>query len=155
MYILTFVSGMFLISYCKYKDFYSVLWYNDMGIIIMRYLGNKTKLLNFIDKVIDKYNIEGTIFADLFAGTGCVGDFFKDKYKIISNDFLYYSYILNIAKLQNPKKPSFTKFRKKFGIDIYNWLNNLKFKPNKSFFFYYNYTPKGNRMFFTEKMVLK
>lgn len=121
----------------------------------MRYLGNKTKLLNFIDKVIDKYNIEGTIFADLFAGTGCVGDFFKDKYKIISNDFLYYSYILNIAKLQNPKKPSFTKFRKKFGIDIYNWLNNLKFKPNKSFFFYYNYTPKGNRMFFTEKNGIK
>ena len=91
----------------------------------------------------------------MFAGTGCVGDFFKDKYKIISNDFLYYSYILNIAKLQNPKKPSFTKFRKKFGIDIYNWLNNLKFKPNKSFFFYYNYTPKGNRMFFTEKNGIK
>lgn len=26
---------------------------------MMRYLGNKTKLLTFIDKVIDKYNIEG------------------------------------------------------------------------------------------------
>ena len=126
-----------------------------LEIVTMRYLGNKTKLLHFIDKVIDKYRIEGTTFADLFAGTGCVGDFFKDKYKIISNDFLYYSYILNVAKLQNPKKPSFTKFRKKFGIDIYNWLNNLRFRPNKSFFFYYNYTPKGNRMFFTEKNGIK
>ena len=55
----------------------------------MRYLGNKTKLLDFIEKVIIKYNIKGEVFADLFAGTGSVGDFFKNKYKIISNDFIY------------------------------------------------------------------
>ena len=41
----------------------------------MRYLGNKTRLLNFIDDVIIKYNISGKIFVDLFAGTGAVSDF--------------------------------------------------------------------------------
>ena len=47
----------------------------------MRYLGNKTKLLDFIESVIKKYNIEGEVFADLFSGTSSVGDFFKDKYE--------------------------------------------------------------------------
>lgn len=42
----------------------------------MRYLGNKTNLLIFIDSVIKKHNIDGEIFADLFAGTCSVGDYF-------------------------------------------------------------------------------
>ena len=49
---------------------------------MIRYLGNKTKLLTFIEKVIDKYKIEGETFADLFAGTGSVGDYFKGKYTV-------------------------------------------------------------------------
>ena len=59
----------------------------------MRYLGSKIKLLSAIEEVIAENEIEGETFADLFAGTGCVGDYFKNRYKIISNDFLYYSYI--------------------------------------------------------------
>ncbi len=53
----------------------------------MRYLGSKVRLLTCIQDVIDEYNVQGEIFADLFSGTGCVGDFFKDKYNVISNDF--------------------------------------------------------------------
>ena len=45
----------------------------------MRYIGNKTKLLHFIEKVIIKHKIKGEIFADLFAGSGSVGDYFKNK----------------------------------------------------------------------------
>lgn len=65
----------------------------------MRYLGNKTKLLSFIENVINKYDIEGETFADLFSGTGSVGDYFKDKYKIISNDYMYFSKVISGAKL--------------------------------------------------------
>ena len=43
----------------------------------MRYLGSKAKLLNMIEDVIEKYNIEGYTFGDLFAGTSCVGDYLK------------------------------------------------------------------------------
>ena len=60
----------------------------------MRYLGSKIKLLSAIEEVIAENEIEGETFADLFAGTGCVGDYFKNRYKIISNDFLYYSYVM-------------------------------------------------------------
>ena len=78
----------------------------------MRYLGSKIKLLDAIEKTIIKYNIQGKTFADLFAGTGCVGDYFKDRYTIQSNDFLYFSYVMNQAKLKNSNVPSFKKFKK-------------------------------------------
>lgn len=57
----------------------------------MRYLGNETKLLTFIEKIIDKYKIEWETFAELFAGTGLVGDYFKGKYTVYSNDYKYFS----------------------------------------------------------------
>ena len=73
----------------------------------MRYLGNKTKLLPFIEDVIEKHQIDGEIFADLFAGTGSVGDYFKGKYIIKANDFLFYSFVFNQAKLLNNEIKSF------------------------------------------------
>ena len=57
----------------------------------MRYIGNKTRLLDEIDEFIKENNIKGKVFCDIFAGTGSVGDFFKDRYQIISNDFLTYT----------------------------------------------------------------
>ena len=68
---------------------------------MMCYLGNKTKLLTFIEKVIDKYKIEGETFADLFAGTGSIGDYFKGKYTVYSNDYMYFSKVISEAKLSN------------------------------------------------------
>lgn len=122
----------------------------------MRYLGSKIKLLSSIEKVIKQNNIQGEIFADIFAGTGCVGDYFKNKYKIISNDFLYYSYIMNCAKLQNEKMPKFQKFRTIVNDkNIFLWLNSLEFEPDDTYFFYYNYSPVGGRMFFTENNAIK
>lgn len=121
----------------------------------MRYIGNKAKLLHFIEKVINKYEIKGDIFADLFAGTGSVGDYFKNKYNVISNDFMYYSYVLNRAKLLNSDIPKFDNFNSKYNSCIFNWLNDKKYEQNKHFFIYNNYTPKGNRMFFTENNGLK
>jgi len=121
----------------------------------MRYLGNKTKLLNFIDFVIQKYDIKGHVFSDLFAGTGSVGDFFKHKYTVLANDFMYYSYIFNSSKILNDKRPVFVVFQKKYSIDVFHWLNQKTFKPNEHYFIYNNYTPKGGRMFFTEENGLK
>lgn len=121
----------------------------------MRYLGSKVKLLEQIESVIDKNNIEGETFADLFAGTGCVGDYFKSRYKIISNDFLYYSYVFNKAKLMNAGIPQFKCFNKKYCKNIFEWLNSREYVPDDTYFVYKNYTPIGNRMFFTEKNGIK
>lgn len=121
----------------------------------MRYLGNKTKLLDFIDSVIKKYNIEGEIFADLFSGTSSVGDYFKDKYTIIANDYMGYASIIAKAKLLNSGSPEFKKFKRKYGISPYEWLNSRVYEPATEFFIYNNYTPIGDRMYFTEKNALK
>lgn len=121
----------------------------------MRYLGNKTKLLTFIDKVIDKYNIEGETFADLFAGTGSVGDYFKGKYTIYSNDYMYFSKVISEAKLLNAKIPDFKLFYKKYGVSPFEWLNKEIYTPEISYFAYHNYTPLADRMYFTQENALK
>lgn len=121
----------------------------------MRYLGNKSRLLNFIEDVIIKHEIPGDTLIDLFSGTGAVGDFFKDKYKIISNDYMYFSTILSKAKIENNEIPKFDKFWKKFGVSPFQWLNKKCYEPNKSFYIYYNYSPVGNRQYFTEENAIK
>ena len=121
----------------------------------MRYLGNKTKLLPFIENVINKYDIDGEIFADLFSGTGAVGDYFKDKYQIYSNDFMYYSYVFSKAKLMNNSIPKFSKFEKLFKTSPFEYLNKKKYIPTEQYFIYNNYTPKADRLFFTPENAIK
>jgi modification methylase llaI len=62
--------------------------------ILMRYIGNKKKLLNEIDSLLEKKQLkkEGLVFCDLFSGTATVGDYYNGFYKIISNDFLDFSF---------------------------------------------------------------
>ena len=73
----------------------------------MRFIGNKTNLLNDISKVI-KDNCDGTekVFCDIFSGTASVSRFFKNKYTIISNDLLYSSYILQMGTIENTDTPT-------------------------------------------------
>lgn len=121
----------------------------------MRYLGSKVKLLEFIHRTIIKYNIIGNSFCDLFAGTASVSDYFKGQYEIIANDFMYYSYVFSKAKLFNNTKPSFDRFVREYNRDIFEWLNSQTYTPNEDYFIYYNYSPKGNRFFFTEYNAIK
>ena len=57
-----------------------------------RYLGNKFKLLPFIDRIVKQECKNINTVADIFAGTGVVCSLFKDK-KLILNDLLYSNYI--------------------------------------------------------------
>lgn len=121
----------------------------------MRYLGNKTQLLDFIEMVIDKYQIKGEVFADLFSGTSSVGDYFKDKYKVIANDYMEFASIIAKAKLLNKNIPSFKIFIAKYGMSPFEWLNNREYEPLPEYFVYRNYTPQANRMYFTEENAVK
>ena len=80
----------------------------------MNYIGAKTKLLPFIEKIILE-NIDDNcrIFCDIFSGTGVVGlNFKKLGFKIIANDLQYYSYVLNRHFIGNHKKPEFKELVK-------------------------------------------
>lgn len=61
-----------------------------------RYLGNKYKLLDFITGTVERECTGINTVADIFAGTGSVASAFADK-KLITNDFLYFNYICNVA----------------------------------------------------------
>lgn len=122
----------------------------------MRFIGSKTLLLEEINKIIIDNVDYAENFCDLFAGTGVVGDFFKEKFKIYSNDILYFSYVIQKSKIENNKTPQFSNIKKKLSINNpINYLDNIdnlkkSIDINKCFL-YQNYSPKGNRMYLSEK----
>ena len=59
-----------------------------------RYLGNKYRLLGFIEDIVSEKCGRIDSFCDIFAGTGAVCERFNDsEIKIISNDFLSANYV--------------------------------------------------------------
>ncbi len=114
----------------------------------MRYIGNKESALDYINKFIEEKSelSKAKTFFDAFSGTASVGDNFKHKYKIIANDYLYFSYVFSHAKL-NSVKEGFEKLG--FNpIDYFNESEDLV-----SDFVTENYSPAGKagRMYFSEK----
>lgn len=71
----------------------------------MNYIGSKYSLLGFLEETICALvgaDMSNMVFCDLFAGTGVVGRSFKCKVrKVISNDWEYYSYVLNRNYIRN------------------------------------------------------
>ena len=122
----------------------------------MRYIGSKKLLLADIERVIDE-NINGAeSFCDIFSGTVCVGDYFKKRYKIITNDLLYFSYCIQHAVIENNTAPNF----KKLGFNPIEYFNNLPQKeaeklPLGKRFCVNNFSPAGSRMYLSETNALK
>jgi len=93
-----------------------------------RYLGNKYKLLGFIEDVVKEKCDNVNIFCDIFAGTGVVAERFNKKnVKIIANDFLASNFIplktfLGISDL------NFNKIEHKIRL-----LNELNIKNDNYF----------------------
>ena len=120
----------------------------------MRYIGNKTKLLEVIDKFLisKKINRKGMIFCDLFSGTCTVGDYFKNRYEIIANDNLYFSYTICNGKLKYKSKTFF----KKLGFDPFEYFNNVDTSKYKDGFCYNNFAPEiSGRQYFSDENAKK
>ena len=121
----------------------------------MRFLGNKTRMLENIQYVIDENNINGEVFCDLFAGSGSVGDYFKNRFKIISNDYLYSSSLINKAKLSNSTMPNFSNFIEKFGQNPFDYFNSKTYIADSQYFITNNYSPTGGRQYFSVENAVK
>ncbi|MBD3299735.1 MAG: modification methylase [Candidatus Moranbacteria bacterium] len=117
----------------------------------MNYIGSKSSLLQFLEESINKVvDTDCTTFCDLFAGTGIVGRYFKQKgYKIIANDIQYYSYVLNRHYIGNHKELNFAKLSKKIPE-----LNNVKINKRKNFVCDYLSDLKGVKGFIYENYCL-
>jgi len=98
----------------------------------MRYIGNKESILNEINNLIigEKLHHKAKTFFDAFSGTASVGNFFKDTFKIIANDYLYFSFVYSHGRLNN----------------VQNGFKKLELDP----FIYFNQPNIGIQGFITE-----
>lgn len=106
----------------------------------MRYIGSKTRILTFIRETIEQTygNIANAVIADLFAGTACVAEMFKaHNAQVISNDYLAFSYSLQVAKIKLNKEPESS-------LGYIKALNELNALQGKAGFFYREYTHDGS-----------
>jgi len=112
----------------------------------MNYIGSKLKLSNFIKETV--YSVVGQdlsnlVFCDIFAGTGIVGRNFKQEVKkVISNDFEYYSFVLNRNYIGNHTLINESN-------KYFEELNNTELLEG---FIYNNYCKGGNgeRQYFSD-----
>lgn len=105
----------------------------------MRYIGSKNRILEFIGSVIEETygSVSDAVFADLFSGTACVAEAFKRKgARIISNDYLHFSYALQVAKIKINTVP-------KCAISYLQALDELNSLNGKQGFFSNEYTLEG------------
>ena len=116
----------------------------------MNYIGSKYSLLDFLETTIEEvtgYKNGGNyVFADLFAGTGIVGQTYKAKgCTVISNDIQYYSYVLNKHYIENIPE---------LDTSLLDTLNNLQ--PVEGFI-YKNYCEGSGsgRNYFTNENGMK
>jgi adenine-specific DNA-methyltransferase len=122
----------------------------------MKYLGNKTRLLNFIDQSMLEEKLPRTgIFIDIFGGTGSVGKYFKNKkYKVIANDFMTYSYIAQYVLIKINQIPNFKKISKNGILGVLKELNSI---TPKSGYVFENFAPSGRekRQYFSDNNARK
>lgn len=115
----------------------------------MRYIGNKTKLLDKLEQLLSRKGLEkkGLVFCDLFAGTCTVGDYFKNNYEIIANDTLYTSYVISNAKLKYKDT-----FFQNLGFDPFEYFNSIDSSNYTTGFCYNTFAPTvSGRQYFSDE----
>lgn len=70
---------------------------------LMKYMGSKRELLDFIKSSINELDIQSNHFCDLFSGTSIVGCSLKDEYNVQINDIQIYSAVFANTYLPNIK----------------------------------------------------
>jgi adenine-specific DNA-methyltransferase len=112
----------------------------------MNYIGSKIKLSSWIkDEISGRVeNLSDKVFADLFAGTGAIGQVFKkDVKQVISNDLEYYSFVLNRNYIENH-----IEIRDK--QNYIDELNNLPLKEDGFIYQNYCYGSGSERLYFSD-----
>ncbi len=98
------------------------------GLHNRRFLGNKFKLLAFIEDIVNEKCNDYQVFCDIFAGTGVVAERFNNKdIKLIVNDFLKSNYTAVKAFL-GISQINYSQIQKKI-----DFLNNLEAREENYF----------------------
>ena len=95
---------------------------------IRRYIGCKTKLVDWIFDLIDKHTSGVHSFCDIFAGTGVVAQRALQKYKrVVVNDFLYSNNLMYHAFFSSGQ---WSEKKVQSIIDKFNAINPVNMREN-------------------------
>ncbi len=111
---------------------------------LITYIGNKRKLISFVDKeiciLIKKINTKHLKLLDGFSGGGCISRLFKSYADILYvNDLENYCKTLNSCYLANK-----SEIKNNDIIDMIDFLNNNKLKNQPIGFIEDNYAPNND-----------
>jgi adenine-specific DNA-methyltransferase len=123
----------------------------------MRYIGNKTRLLGFIRRVLRARRIAPGRAVDPFSGTASVARALKRwKFGVAASDIMEYGYVLAHAYVQAVTQPRFDTLRAELGgAELRHALRYLNTLPPEPGFIHEHYSPAGaaaavhGRMYFT------
>lgn len=125
----------------------------------MRFIGGKSLILPYLKELINENTKDVKVVGDLFSGSGVVSKMFKEEgYETISNDLMYFCYVLLRGTIALKAKPRFSNIKKKIGDPI-SFLNNINMQQieieKSKCFIYNNYSTQGGRMYLQEENALK
>lgn len=113
----------------------------------MKYIGNKTRLIPFIESCLQGLNInyQNRTVVDLFSGTGSVSEFFMQHgCEVFSCDNMNYAIAEQYRKLYFRQEPQFPELRDEIGDEtlevVLAYLNRLELKEG---YFFENYCQEG------------
>ena len=114
---------------------------------IIAYIGNKRKLLSLIYRAMEKLGIEikpGLKFFDVFSGSGVVSRLAKSlNFEVYTNDWEYYSYILNKCYIATNKKEINELFGTESNFEeLLDKINNLPTPKEEDCYISKYYSPK-------------
>jgi adenine-specific DNA-methyltransferase len=120
----------------------------------VRYIGSKTSLIPRIESLLDKH-LDGTerTFTDLFGGSNAVGQHFKRRFQVTSNDLMYFSYVIARATIQQSSVPRFKKLQKLGIVDPFQYLESAELPNDFHGYVTENFSPAGEagRMYFQQR----
>jgi adenine-specific DNA-methyltransferase len=121
----------------------------------VRYIGNKTKLLDFIGATLEQRRVVSGTAVDPFCGTASVATDLKRRgFRVIAADIMHYAYVLARTYVQASRVPRFPALQSALGLrsdsieDVIAYLNQIEGRPD---FIHNHFTPggTGERMYFT------
>ena len=123
----------------------------------MRFIGGKSLIIDYILQMIDDCTEDVRTVSDLFSGSGIVSKAFKARgYSTVSNDLMYFSYVILRGTIGVDKPLDFTKLGIDDPIVFFNDIEGTESQLfDENAFIYNNYSPAGGRMYFTEENAIK
>ncbi|MGP6207924.1 DNA adenine methylase [Cuniculiplasma sp. SKW3] len=121
-----------------------------------RFIGSKYRLINYLSEILQREDLYRGTFLDGFSGSAVVGRGFKKYFPIISNDALYFSYVLQRALIGLNEYPKFQS------VDLPDLSNSNEMRINQILYFLSNidgidgfitkhYTPYSLELDYTER----